>query len=197
MRVLNQTRPRPPVSYLWVDGRQRSAILKAPPSLRSMVLVGGHTCGVLGLDLTWCYAMLHSFNDTSASQQASAYPLQCCRSQHNRKKMHKSLQVCVDSIQFSLFCLAQYKKFWICLKGLFNLYTYDIPDLWPHIGSSKTPKNKEKTLSGGKNGRKLWGEQQRRIPLQDGQKNRHHVTRRNHYRVTTHSMGMIECMNSL
>jgi len=35
-----------------------------------------------------------------------------------------------------------------------------------------------------KNEKKPSGEQQRRIPLQDGQKNRRHVTRMNHYRVT-------------
>jgi len=43
-------------------------------------------------------------------------------------------------IQFSLFYIAQYHKWLIFLRGLCNLYTYDIPDLWPHIGSGKTPK---------------------------------------------------------
>jgi len=48
-------------------------------------------------------------------------------------------------IQFSLFCIAHYHKIQICLRGLYNLYTYDIPDLWPHIGSGKTPKKSKKT----------------------------------------------------
>jgi len=43
-----------------------------------------------------------------------------------------------SSIQFSLFCIAHYHKLQICLRGHYNLYTYDIPDLWPHIGSGKT-----------------------------------------------------------
>jgi len=34
----------------------------------------------------------------------------------------------------SWFCIAQYHKLQMCLRGLYNLYTYDIPDLWPHIG---------------------------------------------------------------
>jgi len=41
-----------------------------------------------------------------------------------------------------------------------------------------------------KKGKTPSGEQQRRIPLQDGRMNRCHVTRRNHYRVTTHSMSL-------
>jgi len=35
--------------------------------------------------------------------------------------------------QFCLFYTAQYDKLWIILCGLYNLYTFDIPDLWPHI----------------------------------------------------------------
>uniref|UniRef100_A0A8C3AZU8 EGF-like domain-containing protein n=1 Tax=Cyclopterus lumpus TaxID=8103 RepID=A0A8C3AZU8_CYCLU len=35
--------------------------------------------------------------------------------------------------QFSLFCIAQYHKLQICLRGLYNLYTYDIPVPGPHI----------------------------------------------------------------
>jgi len=69
-----------------------------------------------------------------------------------------------NSIQFSLFCIAQYHKLQICLKGLYNLYTYDIPVPGPHIGSGKTYKNYT-----GKKGKKPSGEQQKRIPLQDGQ----------------------------
>jgi len=51
----------------------------------------------------------------------------------------------------------------------------DVPDLWPQIGSGKTPKQPFT----GKKGKKHSGEQQRRIPLQDGQNNRCHVTRSN------------------
>jgi len=43
-------------------------------------------------------------------------------------------------IQFNLFCTAHSHKLQMFLRGLYNLYTYDIPDLWPHIGSGKTPK---------------------------------------------------------
>uniref|UniRef100_A0A8C2ZT58 PLA2c domain-containing protein n=1 Tax=Cyclopterus lumpus TaxID=8103 RepID=A0A8C2ZT58_CYCLU len=42
----------------------------------------------------------------------------------------------------------------MCLRGLYNLYTYDIPVPGPHIGSGKTPNKTEKKR-----------EQQRRIPL--------------------------------
>jgi len=41
---------------------------------------------------------------------------------------------------FSLFCIAHYHKLLICPRGFYNLYTYSISDLWPHIGSGKTPK---------------------------------------------------------
>jgi len=43
-----------------------------------------------------------------------------------------------------------------------------------------------KILSQGKKVKIPSGEQRRRIPLQDGGKNRRHVTRMKHYRVTTH-----------
>jgi len=46
----------------------------------------------------------------------------------------------------------------ICLKGLYNLYTYDILVPGPHIGSRKNPFT-------GKKGKKPSGELQRRIPL--------------------------------
>jgi len=45
-------------------------------------------------------------------------------------------------IQFNLFYIAQYHKLQICLSGLYNLYTYDIPVPEPHIGSQKTPQIK-------------------------------------------------------
>jgi len=44
----------------------------------------------------------------------------------------------INSIQFNLFYIAQYHKIQICLRGLYNLYTYDIPVPGPHIGSGKT-----------------------------------------------------------
>jgi len=37
----------------------------------------------------------------------------------------------------------------MCLKGLNDLYTYDIPVPERHIGSGKAPQEIEKTLSGG------------------------------------------------
>jgi len=51
-----------------------------------------------------------------------------------------------NSIQFILYSpLSQ-----ICLRGLYSLYTYDIPDLWPHIGSGKNSQKIGKKLSQGK-----------------------------------------------
>jgi len=46
-------------------------------------------------------------------------------------KKNLSLFLPTNSIQFSLFCTARYKKLQIPLRGLYNLYTYDYPDLWP------------------------------------------------------------------
>jgi len=91
-------------------------------------------------------------------------------------------------IQFSLFCIAQYHKLQICLRGLYNLDTYHIPVPGPHIRTNS--QEIEKKPFTGKKGKKPSGEQQRRIPLQDGQNNRCHVTR-NHYTVTT--LGMKGC----
>jgi len=62
---------------------------------------------------------------------------------------------------------------------------------WP-LTSHRIRKNSTEKLSQEKKGNKPSGEQQRRIPLQDGQMNRCHVTRRNHYRVTTHSINMTD-----
>jgi len=53
----------------------------------------------------------------------------------------------------------------ICPRGLYNLYTYDIPNLGPHIGSGKFPQKVKKKTFMGKKGRKPSGEQQRRIPI--------------------------------
>jgi len=51
----------------------------------------------------------------------------------------------------------------------------------------KLPRNgRRKNFHREKKVKKPSGEQQRRIPLQDGQNNRCHVTRRNHDRVKTH-----------
>jgi len=52
----------------------------------------------------------------------------------------------VHSIQFSLFCIAHYQTLQICLKELYNLYTYDIPVPGPHIGSEKTLKKYNKSF---------------------------------------------------
>jgi len=54
----------------------------------------------------------------------------------------------------------------MCLRGLYSLDTYDIPVPGPHIGSGITPRKYKKPFTG----KKPSGEQQRRIPLQDGQK---------------------------
>jgi len=56
---------------------------------------------------------------------------------------------------FSLFYIAQYHKLRIWLSGLCNLYARDIPDLWPHIGSGKTPEKIEKKLLQGEKVKKL------------------------------------------
>jgi len=37
-----------------------------------------------------------------------------------------------NSVQFILY--SQYHKLQICLRGLYNLYTYNTPDLWPLVG---------------------------------------------------------------
>jgi len=83
---------------------------------------------------------------------------------------HGELLHVIQFIQYSLFYGAQYHKLWIYLKGLYNLYTYDIPDLWPHIGSGKTPKKRKNPFHRENIVKKPSGEQQRRIPLQGGQK---------------------------
>jgi len=43
-------------------------------------------------------------------------------------------------LYFTLFYIAQHHKLQISLKGLYSLYTYDIPVSEPHIGSGKTLK---------------------------------------------------------
>jgi len=52
----------------------------------------------------------------------------------------------------------------MCLRGLYNLYTYDVPVPGPHIGSGKTPQEIEKKCFTEKRGKKPSGEQLRRIP---------------------------------
>jgi len=59
-----------------------------------------------------------------------------------------------DNNQFTSFCVAQYHKLQIRLRGLYNLDTYFyILDLWPHIGSGRTPPKIEKKLF---HGEKEW-----------------------------------------
>jgi len=58
----------------------------------------------------------------------------------------------------------------MCLWALQSVHI-DILVPGPHIGSGNTPKKTEK--------KKPSGEPERRIPLQDGEKNRSHVNRRN------------------
>jgi len=67
------------------------------------------------------------------------------------------------------FYTVHYHKLRICL----TICTHNT-SLTFDLGLGKTPRKKTCT---GKQGRKPSGEQQRRIPLQDGQENRCHVTR--------------------
>jgi len=52
-------------------------------------------------------------------------------------------------IQFGLFYLAQHHKLQIRLKGIYNLYSYDILVPGPHIGSGKnlSREKREETFS--------------------------------------------------
>jgi len=89
------------------------------------------------------------------------------------------------AVEFSLFCIAQYHKLRICLKGLYNLYTYDIPDLWPHIRSGKTPKKStQKKLSQGKKREETFRRATEEDPSPGWTEDRRHVTRRNQLRGT-------------
>jgi len=74
-----------------------------------------------------------------------------------------------NSIQFSSFCIAHYHKLEICLRGLYNLYTYDIPDLWPQFGSEKNSQEIEKNLSQGKKEETFRRSTEEDPSLQDGQ----------------------------
>jgi len=50
---------------------------------------------------------------------------------------------CFTFNTIQLFCIAQKPKSQICLRGLYNLYPYDIPVPGPHVGSGKSSqKNK-------------------------------------------------------
>jgi len=53
------------------------------------------------------------------------------------------------------FIFTQYHKLQTPLRGLYSPYTYDLPDLWPHLGSGTTLKNIEKKPSGCKKWRTL------------------------------------------
>jgi len=100
--------------------------------------------------------------------------------------LHTRPRVILNKIQFSLFYEAQYHKLRICLSRLNNLYTDDIPDLWPRIRSEKKPfagKKKSRTLQESNRGGSLSRMDRNNIC---------HVTRRNHYRVITHSMSLTE-----
>jgi len=90
--------------------------------------------------------------------------------------------------QFNLFCIAHYYKF--TSEG-FTICTRRHP--WP-LTLHRVRRNRNNPFTW-KKVKNPSGEQQR-TPLQDGQHNICHVTRRNHYRVTTHSVSMTECMNS-
>jgi len=65
--------------------------------------------------------------------------------------------------------MAQYHQLHICLRGLYNLYTYNICPRTSHRIRNNSQEIEEKTFTG-KKGKKPSGEQQRKIPLQDGQK---------------------------
>jgi len=75
-----------------------------------------------------------------------------------------------------------------------NITNYEFPSqgftIWTHTTSltfdltsdqEQHPKNRKNS---GKKSEEPFRREQRRTPLQDGQENRRHVTRRNHYRVT-------------
>jgi len=63
-----------------------------------------------------------------------------------------------NSIQVSLFCIAWYHKLQICLKGLYNLYTYDIPVPGPHIGSFTSAVGAAKTICSSKKMPHVWSQ---------------------------------------
>jgi len=60
----------------------------------------------------------------------------------------------------------------------YNLYTYDISVPGPHIASRKTPEKIEKNLHRGKSEEPFRRATEEDPSLQDGQKNRCHVTGR-------------------
>jgi len=90
----------------------------------------------------------------------------------------------LNSIQFISYRPISHITEGFCLRGFYNLYTY-FTSLTFDLTSDQEqlPRNINNPFTGEKRENPS-GEQQRRIPLQDGQKNRRHVTRRNHYRVT-------------
>jgi len=75
----------------------------------------------------------------------------------------------INSIQFILY-KAHFRNLQICLRGLYNASTYDIPDLWPHIGSGKTPRKMgENPFTGKIKGRNLQGSNRGGSLSPDGQ----------------------------
>jgi len=104
----------------------------------------------------------------------------------------------VCSIQFNsvYFVQPKIKNYKFASKGLIicthtTSLTFDLTS-----DQEKLPRNRKNPFTG-KKGEEPSREQQRRIPLQDGQNYRCHVTRRKNYRVTTQSMSMTECMTVL
>jgi len=84
----------------------------------------------VNVDFLYPHFVTHLPYFTKTNHNSLSYAT-CCGSKHKNY---------VNIIQFIIFRGAQYHKLENYLRGLYNLYTYDIPDLWPHIGSGKTPK---------------------------------------------------------
>jgi len=97
-----------------------------------------------------------------------------------------------ESREFSLFpfCLELIQFFFSSFNYIFNSVYF----VSPRIKNTKSL-TFDLTSDQEKLSKRPSGEQQKRIPLQDGQKNRCHVTRMKRYRVTTHSMNMTCIMN--
>jgi len=141
--------------------------------------------------------MLHYVGKTTDLQDIHQFPLQ---QSIMAKRRHNSISVPIRfftwgnfldqqiearvwrSIQFNSVYFIHH-KLKICLKGLFNLYTYNIPILWPHIESGETPKKSKKPFH-----REKREETFRRAAEEDpsprmDRSNRWHVYITKHYRV--------------
>jgi len=130
-------RPRPPASKL-------TAMLDVCPlSLTTLSKV----CPVIiVLSDLMCSTekVKFSFDPQRACEEAALHRDRCC---HMRES-----PLSFALTQFSLFWIAQCHKLRISLRGLYNLYTYDLPLPGPHMGSRKTPKNEKKPFQGEKRG---------------------------------------------